>query len=128
MKKTIGYSFFGLVAIGWGLIIESACQSPTHRERIIRTDTVYGLTVKGQQGPDQYFAKAILAQIETRKLPKDSSSEKLEWGLDSIIVQVYAPVFDTAKKEYTKDSAWQPIHVYDPHTVWIKYFPAPKHP
>lgn len=120
------------------LFLLTSCQSPTHRERIIRTDTVYGLTGLDQFGNLVLYNKAIVAVIERRSLPTDSTSSSVEWKTDTVCIQAYTadslrdangkPVFDSVRNKYKFDTAWRPFRQYDPKTVWIKYFPALKHP
>lgn len=115
------------------VILFTSCGGGSHKERIISSDTVRHMMVLKQDQSIMYFSKAILVVGEYRGIPKDSTSSSVEWHLDTVVTQAFAPkdtardaqhkpIYDTATKRYKMDSAWQPIPPYDPKTVKIRYF------
>ena len=110
----------------------ASCQN-SHKERVIKADTVRNVMVEKQDSTLMFFKRAVLIVREYRGLPVDSTSSQVEWIRDTILSQAFVPkdtmrnalhkpIYDSASKSYKMDSAWQNIPPYNSKTVKITYF------
>ena len=114
------------------VVLLASCQN-SHKERVIKSDTVRNVMVEKPDSTLMFFKKAVLVVREYRGLPSDSTSSQVEWVRDTILSQAFVlkdtlrnalhkPIYDSASKSYKMDSAWQNIPPYNPKTVRFTYF------
>jgi hypothetical protein len=113
MKKSILFAVVTIMFVSCG----------NHRTKIIKSDTArYGIIMRNNPDIKQFFPRARYMVRQISRLSKDSSS--LETTKDTLIVSVYdakdtarypdhRPIYDSARKAYKFDSAWQEIPSYD---------------
>lgn len=113
MKKSILISVVVIMFV--------SCEN--HRNKLIKSDTAqYGIIMRYASDINQFFPKAHYVVRQISRLSADSSS--IETAKDTMIVSVYdakdtsrypdkRPIYDSSRKTYKFDSAWQAIPAYD---------------
>lgn len=113
MKKLILFSVV--------VIMLASCGN--HRNKLIKSDTArHGIIMRNDPDIKQFFPKAHYIIRQISRMNKDSSS--IEIDKDTLIVSVYdakdtsrypdkRPIYDSIRKVYKFDSAWQTIPSYD---------------
>lgn len=120
------------IGIIFAVVLFASCHN-SHKERIIKSDTVRNVMVEKPDSTLMFFKKAILVVREYRGLPADSTSSQVEWIRDTVLSQAFVakdtlrnalrkPIYDSATKSYKMDSGWQNIPAYNPKTVRFTYF------
>src|SRR6202012_1600087 len=88
------------------VVLLASCQN-SHKERVIKSDTVRNVMVEKPDSTLMFFKKAVLVVREYRGLPSDSTSSQVEWVRDTILSQAFVlkdtlrnalhkPIYDSA--------------------------------
>jgi len=124
MKKVALFALLALVIV--------SCNTKKHRERVISSDSTHAVFVRPIEHPGQemYFRKGEITIMEVRKAPTDPTEIEMVWSYDTVLTSAYLPVdtardahkkpiYDSAKKAYKIDSAWQKFNPYDKSKVKV---------